>query len=1054
MREENALTIVLGATDIEGDPLTYTLVTQPAHGTLTGTATSRSYTPNADFSGSDSFSFKANDGALDSNTATININVSNTNDAPVVADQRITTDQGIAVDVILSGTDVDADILSFVMVTQPSNGVISGNIPNLTYSSNDGFDGADSFTYKANDGELDSNTATVSLTIHNINDAPVAVAQSQSTDEDTALAIMLNVSDADNDSLTYSVETQPANGVLSGEAPELIYTPHNDFNGEDNFSYKANDGALDSDIVMVSIDVKSVNDTPLAVDDNLSLESWDPVEIEVLSNDIDVDGDPLIILGVAVDVGSVSISNNVLTYIPGNGFIGTVVIDYHISDDQQGEDTGQVFIEINVDDDSLPVISVPADIEVNADALSTRVDLGVATAVDQFGNSIAVRLLRGNTFFRPGVHTAIWQAADSEGRIAEKSQLVRVKPLLSIDKDQTVLEGFGVSVGVRLNGDSPQYPLTIGYRVSGTANEEDHELSDGVVTIESGTDGMIHFNILADVEFETDENIVITLDETLNRGSQFEHVITIVEENVDPQVSLTVNQLGEERFIVNQQDGIVRVTSEIIHPDLTNQFSFEWSNQQQLILDIDNDENSFSFDPIDLPVGIYHIALAVTDLDDVAFTDRNQVTIKIEQIPVTLSDNDSDNDGIPDNVEGQGDDDNDGIPDYLDNISQCNVLPENVNVTDSFLLEGDPGVCLQLGGSALTGSNGALIDDEQNMDLDSLNIGGVFDFIAYGLPVAGQSYQIVLPQIQPIPVNAIYRKLMPGVGWVNFVETGNDQIWSMQGESGHCQPPGDAAWQPGLVEGSWCVQLTIQDGGPNDADGEANSSIVDPGGVAVIVNNNQFPVASDDTAEARLNTLITLDVLLNDVDEDGDALSISSADASLGTVTIVDNQLAYQPAQQFFGVDTIIYGIQDGMGGTSSAKVSVTVLLNQNPVANADVGEVTDGQQIIINVLSNDTDPENDALMVIEASAEQGRVEINLDNTMTYTADSGFVGIDSISYRIQDALGGEANGQVNVNVLASVVTVSHKNSGGGALWWLLLMSFSVLAYRRVWMQAK
>jgi hypothetical protein len=125
-----------------------------------------------------------------------------------------------------------------------------------------------------------------------VNDAPVAEDVEAETDEDTAVAITLLASDVDGDELTFTVVTQPAHGMLSGTAPALTYTPETDFNGTDSFTFKANDGSLDSNIATVTISVGAVNDEPNAVDDEY--DAWMGVTLEVpapgvLANDFDPD---------------------------------------------------------------------------------------------------------------------------------------------------------------------------------------------------------------------------------------------------------------------------------------------------------------------------------------------------------------------------------------------------------------------------------------------------------------------------------------------------------------------------------------------------------------------------------------------------------------------------------------------------------------------------------------------------------------------------------------------------------------------------------------------
>ncbi len=1047
--EDTAVNIELLGTDIDGDILTYIIVNEPQFGTLTGSGSSYVYQPNDNFTGSDNFTYMVNDGQSDSSIATVAINVGSNNDAPTANDLSIDTNEDTAIGVTLTGEDLDGDSLSYTVLTQPVNGLLSGQVPDLIYTPNINFNGSDTFTFKVNDGQLDSNIATVQINVSAENDQPSADNQQLSLDEDSVISVNLTGSDPDGDLLNFTILTNPVNGVISDGSSNLIYTPNANFNGTDSLTFIANDGTADSVSAQVEFTVHPVNDQPLAIDDNISRDNWETFNIDVLSNDSDLDGDVLTIFAAKVATGTVTRSNNMLTYTPVTGFNGTAVIEYSITDNQGGIDSALVLVDIAVVNNQVPVISVPADIEVNAVALNTKVNLGVATAIDQFGVPVPVSLVNGTNFFKPGINTVFWQATDSDDLSAIASQLVKVNPLISLDKDQTVLEGYSVTVGVRLNGLSPVYPLEVPYTVSGTAEQGvDHDLMDGTLVIQSGTQGFIQFNVLSDDIFEGEETLIIELDSELNLGSKSIHTMTITEGNVSPKLSLNAHQAQESRFIVNMEDGVVVVKSKVVHPDPSKQFSYDWINTEQVLIDIDDDETQFSFEPEGLSLGIYHITLVVKDLSDMSFGTSKQITLKLEQSKVTLGETDTDGDGIPDNMEGSGDGDNDGIPNYQDAITECNVVPETLGSSNDFLVEGDPGVCLRLGDIALGGeSGGTRIVNGELLDEDSINIGGVFDFIAYDLPLAGQAYRIVLPQVQPIPANAIYRKQLASGLWVDFVENTTDQLWSTAGEMGYCPPPGDAIWSAGLTEGHWCVQLVITDGGPNDSDGEANHTIVDPGGVAVIKGSNSQPEAMDDVIQTRINTAITINVLVNDIDADGNELTINSANAVFGSVTINDNQLIYQPAADFFGIEKIVYGISDGQGGSSSASVIVTILPNEAPTTVNDVAAVTAGESITIDVLENDSDPESDALSVISATADNGMVIINQDNTISYTSNAGFSGIDTIEYEVQDALGAVATGQVTVTVSSTSTKVKIKTSGGAMLF-MLFNLMALLLYRR------
>src|SRR5207249_5222064 len=134
--------------------------------------------------------------------------------------------------------------LAYAIVTGPAHGTLSGAAPNLTYTPALNYNGADSFTFKANDGSLDSNPATVTITVTAVNDAPVATDQAITTDEDTPKPVNLTATDIEGSPLTYAIVTGPAHGTLNGTAPTLTYTPAANYNGPDSFTFKANDGSL------------------------------------------------------------------------------------------------------------------------------------------------------------------------------------------------------------------------------------------------------------------------------------------------------------------------------------------------------------------------------------------------------------------------------------------------------------------------------------------------------------------------------------------------------------------------------------------------------------------------------------------------------------------------------------------------------------------------------------------------------------------------------------------------------------------------------------------
>ncbi|MDP3850184.1 MAG: Ig-like domain-containing protein [Luteolibacter sp.] len=385
--EDSVVAIVLSASDANGDPLSYSIVNSPGLGTLSGSAPNLTYTPKADVNGQDSFTFRASDGKLNSNTATISINITAANDAPVATAQAVATAAGKALAILLTASDKDGDLLSYAIVSSPAKGTLSGTAPNLTYTPNAGAGGSDSFTFRASDGKLISNTATISINITSAtNSAPVAAAQTVSTTEDTAVAIRLSASDANGDPLTFGIVSSPAKGTLSGSVTNLTYTPKADVNGSDSFTFRVNDGKAYSNTATVTINIAAVNDVPVAVAKTVNATEDTAVAIVLAASD--KDGDALT-YGIVSAPGNGTLSGSApnLTYTPKADANGADSFTYRASDGKEYSATVTVSITIQAVNDA-PIAT--------AQTVSTTVDKALAivlAASDKDGDPLTYSIV-------------------------------------------------------------------------------------------------------------------------------------------------------------------------------------------------------------------------------------------------------------------------------------------------------------------------------------------------------------------------------------------------------------------------------------------------------------------------------------------------------------------------------------------------------------------------------------------------------------------------------------------------------------------------------------
>ena len=491
-------------------------------------------------------------------------------------------------------------------------------------------------------------------------------------------------------------------------------------------------------------------------------------------------------------------------------------------------------------DDYPPVISVPPTVEINATGLLTPFPaLEAPTAIDARDGEVTAVLSGNPACLTPGAHTVTWTARDAAGNEAQVTQPILVHPQISLGPDQVRAEGSKTAITFHLNGESPVYPLVVEYTIGGSATVGvDHDLHPSSVVFEEGElEKRIEFTIFADSVMEGPETIEVRLSGEGNFGVRSTHLVTIVEENVAPRVSLTVFQGERPARLLTADGGVVLFSAEIDDPNPQDLHDVEWSFPQGASL-VDMGDTLKALDPTSLAAGVYEMRLVVRDNGTPPLETEVVESFRMVATAPTLSaDVDSDGDGLFDA--------DDGIPDYLDAVSQRNVLAEREGDGGRFLVEAEPGLRLVLGERAqrLGGAGAGILSEELagvGIASDSVqNVGGYFDFVVRDLPTPGASVSIVIPQRAPIPERPVYRKYDDN--WFTFVEDARNRLASARGREGVCPPPGSDEYTPGLTSGDWCVELTIEDGGPNDTDGLVNGAIRDPGGVGTFVQPSPQP---------------------------------------------------------------------------------------------------------------------------------------------------------------------------------------------------------------------
>ncbi len=1006
--------------DPEGSALTAELVEQPAHGSVelqeNGDFT---YTPDVNFNGSDSFVYNALDELDGVGIGTVSLTVTPVADPPVAQDDsyQLQEDELFEVDALngLLANDADVDEGDELSVFEPLS--INTEIGELQVASDGSFSyapplefsGTVSFDYTVVDAEGDTDSASVTLTVAPVNDPPVVVDDEYNATENTELIVAAEVGVLSNDTdpdgtseqanagLVAALVNTTTNGELQLSADgSFSYSPAQGFNGVDSFTYSATDEGGASSQGSVTITVLDTNNSPIANDDIYSTPEDTPLVVSadqgVVSNDSDSDSDVLTATLISSpDIGDLTLNlDGSFSYAPAANASGEVSFEYQVDDNRGGTDIGTVALTITPVNDA-PVanednyqtnedteLSIPAEVGVLVNDTDVDDEDSLSASVVESTTSGNLVLNNDGSFvYTPnenfnGTDSFIYAALDEAGEQDQTTVTITViavnEPPVANDDSYGFTEDGGTLVVTAEDGllgndsDSDNDALTI-------ATEPLTAPQHGSLVLQpSGA-----FEYTPNANFFGEDSFEYTVSDP--QGETANATVTI---SVTPVNDIPV--ANDDSFTVNEDTPLV--ISEASAGLLANDTDADLDDETKLTglmvslatepgegaLDL-SANGTFTYTPAENFAGEDSFTYTVTD--EAGAQDSATVTITVvnqDEIPIAVDDNYSTDEDTPLVVNAeQGLLANDSDPDG-DSITVSDVVTspslgevttapdgsftytpnENAHGTDTFTYQVDD----SSGASAtavVTITIAAVNDNPEAVD-DS-----------YEVAESGSATLTPLDNDTDVDGDSLTIEAVAA-------ESGSAAITSDATQISYTAP--DSGTQDTL-------QYTISDGNGGTATASISISIT---GV------NDAPVAVDDSATVNEDTAITIDVLANDSDEDGDTLSITAAATSEGTVSITSGGLLYIPSDNFNGSTQISYTVADGNGGSDSAVVSVTVVaVNDNPTAASDSATTDEDTAVTVDVLTNDSDVDGDNIVITAVSAISGTATITGNNTVEFT---------------------------------------------------------------------
>jgi hypothetical protein len=323
--------VIYDASDVDGDPLSYTVVDGPSDGVLLVYPTVANYEPRKGFTGDDRFTYTVSDGRVSVGPVTVHLTVRDANNPPDVESVSTVTAVEQPVTIPLRAVDADGEAVALLLEAAPSHGAVTFLGTNAVYTPAPGFLGEDRFEYRGRDGTETSAPASVSIRVTDENTAPTALPEVLTVARNATTPVLLRARDAENNPLDYLVVEAPERGGLAGQAPRLEYTPRVNFRGIDRFRFVARDRWLTSEVAIVHLLVRDPNQAPVVTNQTVVVRRDTPLEFSLRATDADGHRLRAAILK-GPRSGRLFGGDTVFTYAPAAGFVGRDVFTYKVWD--------------------------------------------------------------------------------------------------------------------------------------------------------------------------------------------------------------------------------------------------------------------------------------------------------------------------------------------------------------------------------------------------------------------------------------------------------------------------------------------------------------------------------------------------------------------------------------------------------------------------------------------------------------------------------------------------------------------------------------------------